>query len=60
MADRNGGDFLRVLASAERRSDSAIFFGSRQVNTPCSRSSASLCRVTSLDQLELERDFFNP
>jgi hypothetical protein len=58
----------RWLRSAERLSERAIRFGSVQVKTPGSRSSALLCLVTSPDvrdaprhlgaggRLELERD----
>jgi hypothetical protein len=38
------------LRSAERFSDAAIALGSRQANTPGSRSSALLSRVTRADQ----------
>jgi hypothetical protein len=40
----------RLLRSAERFSEAAIFFGSRSVNTPPFRSSASLVSVTRFDQ----------
>jgi len=40
----------RVLLSAERFSDAAIFFGSCRVKTRCLRSSALLCLVTRCDQ----------
>jgi hypothetical protein len=40
----------RELCSAERFSEVAIRFGSRKVNTPRFRSSASLSRVTRCDQ----------
>jgi hypothetical protein len=50
MADWSGVPFRRMLSSAERLSDSAIFLGSFQVNTPGSRSSALLRFVTSADQ----------
>src|SRR5262249_33949256 len=39
----------RVLISAERFKDAAMRCGSFQVNTPGSRSSALLCRITSAD-----------
>src|SRR3970040_759375 len=51
MAERKGGALRRVLASAERLSDSAIRFGSCQVKTPSSSSSAKLSRVTLADQV---------
>jgi hypothetical protein len=51
IAERNGDDFRRVLLPAGRLSDRAIRFGSRQVNTPCSSSSAKLSRVTLADHL---------
>jgi hypothetical protein len=46
MAALNGGDLRRLLVSTEFFSDLAIFLGSFQVNTPCSRSRALLSRVT--------------
>jgi hypothetical protein len=49
-ADRYELDFLRVLCSAERFSDAAIRFASFSLNTPLSRSSALLSRVTRADQ----------
>lgn len=55
MADRNGEDFLRVLASADFLSERAIFLGFLDVKIPFSRSSASLFSVTLEDHLE---DFF--
>jgi len=56
MAERNGEALRRVLLSADCLSDSAIFFGSVQVNTPCSRSSALLSLVTVPDQRVLDDD----
>jgi hypothetical protein len=49
IADRNGSALRRVLCSAERLSESAIALGSLFVKTPSSRSSASLCSITSCD-----------
>src|SRR5207253_175494 len=49
-AERNGSALRRRLRCAERLSEAAIRFGSRQVNTPLLRSSASLSRVTRCDQ----------
>ena len=46
MADRKDGDLRRVLLSAECFNDRAISLGSFRVNTPVSRSRASLSRVT--------------
>jgi hypothetical protein len=40
----------RLLRSAERLSEAAIFFGLRCANTLLSRSSASLSLVTRADQ----------
>lgn len=57
MAERNGGLLRRVLDSAECCSERAIFSGSVQVNTPSSRSSAWLSRVTLPDQRVLEGVF---
>src|SRR5215469_7558764 len=48
-ADRYGADFLRLLCSADRFKEAAIFLGSLSLNTPPSRSSASLSRVTRAD-----------
>jgi hypothetical protein len=45
-AERNGLALRRLLFSAERFKDAAIRLGSRDVNTPFSRVSASLCSVT--------------
>ena len=53
MADLNGSDLRRLLASAEYNNDSAIFFGSRQVKTPCSKSRALLVCVTRCDHFVL-------
>jgi len=53
MAERKGGDLRRVLLSADFLSDRAIFFGSDQVKTPSSRSSALLSRVTRRVQRDL-------
>src|SRR5664280_834365 len=50
MAERNGGTLRRVLLSADCLSDSAILWGSSQVKTPFSRSSALLSLVTLPDQ----------
>jgi hypothetical protein len=50
MAERNGALLRRRLRSAERLSDSATARGLRRVKTPCSRSSASLVRITRADQ----------
>src|SRR5262249_57732500 len=49
-AERKGLLFRRVLLSADRFNDAAIRLGSRDVNTPLSRVSASLCSVTCRDQ----------
>jgi hypothetical protein len=49
IADRNGIAFLRVLRSADRISDSAIFLGLVIEKTPLSRSSALLFRMTTRD-----------
>src|SRR6185437_16062462 len=49
MAERNGSALRRRLDSAERLSESAIARGVRLVNTPGSRSSASLVCITRLD-----------
>ena len=50
MADRKDGDLRRVLLSADCFNDRAISLGSFQVNTPVSRSRASLSRVTLVVQ----------
>src|SRR6185312_5316273 len=49
IADRSGADLRRLLRSAERFSDTAMSCALRFLNTPCSRSSASLSRVTLPD-----------
>jgi len=49
-AERNGLLFRRLLLSADRFNDAAIRLGSRNVKTPLSRVSASLCSVTCCDQ----------
>jgi hypothetical protein len=46
MAERNGSDLRRLLASAERFKDAAISFGSSSANTPFLRVSARECSVT--------------
>ena len=51
MADWYGVPLRRLLASADRLSESAIRRGSFSVNTPAFRSSALLFRVTSADHL---------
>src|SRR5690349_18494878 len=56
MADRKGELFRRLLCSAERLSDCAIAFALPFLNTPPSRSSASLSRVTRADRRR--GDFF--
>ena len=50
MADLWGEPFLLELDSADRFSERAIRFGSFQVKTPASKSSALLCFVTLPDQ----------
>jgi len=50
IADWNGPDLRRLLWSADLLSESAISRGSSSVNTPASRSSASLVSVTCCDQ----------
>src|SRR6185312_16048597 len=52
IAERNGSDLRRRLASAECLRDSAISRALRFVNTPGSRSSASLVCITRCDQRE--------
>src|SRR5215469_2825091 len=54
MAERNGLDFRRRLRSAERLSDSATSLAWPDLNTSCSRSSASLVSVTCADHLRVE------
>src|SRR5262249_53699221 len=49
-AERKGLLFRRLLLSADRFKDAAIRLGSRDVKTPLSRVSASLCSVTCRDQ----------
>src|SRR5499427_3622076 len=49
-AERKGLLFRRELLSADRFKDAAIRLGSRDVKTPLSRFSASLCSVTCRDQ----------
>src|SRR5215208_4111427 len=49
IADRLGSDFRRRLRSAERFKEAAIAFGLFSLNTPCSRSSASLRSVPRRD-----------
>src|SRR5262245_23271469 len=49
-AERKGLALRRLLLSAERFKEAAIRLGSRNVKTPLSRVSASLCSVTWRDQ----------
>src|SRR5262245_1525410 len=49
-AERKGLPLRRLLFSADRFKDAAIRLGSRDVKTPFSRVSASLCSVTWRDQ----------
>src|SRR5215831_2631912 len=49
-AERKGLLFRRLLLSADRFKDAAIRLGSRELKTPFSRVSASLCSVTCRDQ----------
>ena len=49
MAERFGLDLRRLLASAERSTDCAIFFGSDCLKTFFFKSIASLVRVTLAD-----------
>ena len=49
MADWNGEPFLRLLFSAERFNELAIFFGSFDLNMPDFRSNASLVSITWCD-----------
>ncbi len=51
IADWKGPAFRRVLASADRFSERAIRRGSSDVNTPGSRSSASLRSATCRDHV---------
>jgi hypothetical protein len=50
--------FLLLLFSAERFNDRAIFFGSFDLNTPDSRSNASLVCITRRDHFFLGAAFF--
>src|SRR5664279_1761754 len=50
MAERKGSALRRLLRSADSLSERAIAPGSSSVNTPCDKSRASLCSVTSADQ----------
>jgi hypothetical protein len=50
IADRYGSDLRRLLRSAERFKDCAIAVAERSRNTPSSKSSALLVRVTRPDQ----------
>src|SRR5690349_17858920 len=50
IAERNGADLRRSLASAERLSEAAIARAERCVKIPGSRSSALLVRPTAADQ----------
>src|SRR6266568_6533849 len=49
MAERNGSALRRRLRSAERLSDAAMARGLRSLNTPSSRSRASLVSFTRRD-----------
>lgn len=49
IAERYGALLRRLLCSAERLRDSATARGLRRVNTPFSRSSALLVRITRAD-----------
>jgi hypothetical protein len=49
IADRNGGDLRRPLRSTERFNDSAIWRALLFLNTPLSKSIASLRCVTPAD-----------
>src|SRR5260221_7563349 len=57
MADLNGLDLRRRLASADRFSDSATCFALRFLKTPLSRSSASLRCMTCADHLPVDFPF---
>src|ERR1700752_5117993 len=57
MAERYGSDLGRRLRSAERLSEAVIGFGLRCLNTPPSRSSASLSSVTRCDHFLVPRSF---
>lgn len=50
MAERNGGDLRRRLASADFFKDRATALALRCLKTPGSRSIASLLRITAADQ----------
>jgi len=50
IAERYGSALRRRLTSADRLSDAAMRRALENVNTPGSRSSASLVRVTRADQ----------
>src|SRR5687768_2098004 len=50
MAERNGSDLRRRLRSADRFSERAMLRALLWLNTPWSRSSALLVRVTRPDQ----------
>ena len=50
IAERNGALLRRLLRSAERLSERAIARALRFLNTPPSRSSALLVRMTRADQ----------
>jgi len=54
-AERNGLVLRRLLFSADRFKEAAIRLGSRDVKTPFSRVSASLCSVTWRDQRRPDR-----
>lgn len=58
MADWNGLAFRRLLFSAERFNERAIFFGSSEAKTLFSRSSASLVWVTRFDHFFFGAAFF--
>lgn len=57
IAERNGSDLRRWLDSAERLSERAIARGLPRVNTPGSRSSASLFCITRRDHRAPLADF---
>src|SRR5712671_6333687 len=59
-AERKASALRRRLRSAERLSDAAIRFGLLSLNTPGSRSSALLSRVTRCDHLRAVRVPFRP
>ena len=58
MADWNGVPFLLLLFSAERFKERAIRFGSFDLKTPDSRSSASLVCITWRDHFFFGAAFF--